>query len=98
MKHGCSRSWHNKKLEHEGHRSVRLILIDSKLQYRSEKADQQPLDEGSHEAKLIGMWIRCDSPNGSITAAMRPNSRHNKSFREGAEASIVKSYLGVFGL
>jgi hypothetical protein len=44
------------------------------------------------------MWIRRDSPDGSITAAMRANSRHNKSFREGAEASIVKFYLGVFGL
>ena len=62
------------------------------------KSDQQPWGKGSHEAKLIGMWIRRDSPDGSITAAMRANSRHNKSFREGAEASIVKSYLGVFGL
>ena len=72
--------------------------IDSKVQRRSEKSDQHPLGKGSHEAKLIGMWIRRDSPDGSITAAMRANSRHNKSFREGAEASIVKSYLGVFGL
>jgi hypothetical protein len=48
VKHRCGAPHHDKKLKHEGHGSVGLIPIDSEVQRRSEKTDQQPLGEGSH--------------------------------------------------
>jgi hypothetical protein len=43
VKHGCGAPHDDKKLKHEGHRSIRLIFIHGKVQRRSKKTDQQSL-------------------------------------------------------
>jgi hypothetical protein len=42
---------HDKTFKHEGHRSIRLILVNGVIWRRSEKADQKALDEGDHNQK-----------------------------------------------